>query len=235
MAKCCSKPSARPKYYVLLGAPGAGKGTQAEALVRTLGLAHVASGDLFRDHLSRGTELGRLAREYMDKGILVPDDVTVRMVLERLAEPDCAQGAILDGFPRTIAQAEALDEALRKRCQCIEAVLYITVSNEELLSRLSGRYICKNCQSVYHIKFSPPTEPGTCDRCAGQLYQRPDDTVETAKKRLEVYFRQTAPLVDWYREKGVLMEVDGEQAIPQVQAALVKAIEGASCVQGSQK
>lgn len=230
-----SNAGAHPTYYVLLGAPGAGKGTQAEALVEALGLAHVASGDLFRDHLSRGTELGRLAQEYMDKGELVPDDVTVRMVLQRLGEPDCAQGAILDGFPRTIAQAKALEAALRERGQRIEAALYIRVSTEELLRRLSGRYICKNCQSVYHIRFSPPKRPGVCDECGGELYQRPDDTLETARKRLGVYFRQTAPVVDWYREQGVLMEIDGEQTIPQVQASLLKAIESASCAQGSQK
>lgn len=230
-----NKPSEQPRYYVLLGAPGAGKGTQAEALTGILGLAHVASGDLFRDYLSRETELGLLAKKYMDKGKLVPDDVTVRMVLERLAEPDCAQGAILDGFPRTIAQAEALEAALRERGQRIEAVLYIRVSNEELLRRLSGRYICKNCQTVYHIRFSPPKRPGACDECGGELYQRSDDTVETARKRLDVYFSQTAPLVEWYRERGVLIEVDGEQTIPEVEASLLEAIESAARVGGGEE
>lgn len=225
---------ARPRYYVLLGAPGAGKGTQAEALTKTLGLAHVASGDLFRDHLSRETELGLRARKYMDKGQLVPDDVTVRMVLERLAEPDCARGAVLDGFPRTIAQAEALEAALQERGQRIEAVLYISVSSEELLRRLSGRYICKNCQSVYHIRFSPPKRPGVCDECGGELYQRSDDTVETARKRLDVYFSQTAPLVEWYRERGVLVEVNGEQTIREVEAALLEAIENVSRAGGEE-
>lgn len=215
-----------PKYYILLGAPGAGKGTQAAMLIVALGIPHVASGDLFREHLSKGTELGLLAKQYMDEGKLVPDDVTVRMVLGRLAQPDCAKGAILDGFPRTIAQAQALERALAENGRRIQAALYIRVSTEELLRRLSGRYTCKNCGTVYHMIFDPPKQPGVCDRCGGPLYQRPDDTLETAKKRLDVYFEQTAPLIQYYRQQGLLREIDGEQPIEAVHAALLKEIKG---------
>lgn len=215
-----------PKYYILLGAPGAGKGTQAAMLIVALGIPHVASGDLFREHLGKGTELGLLARQYMDEGKLVPDDVTVRMVLERLAQPDCAKGAILDGFPRTIAQAQALERALAENGRRIQAALHIRVSTEELLRRSGGRYTCKNCGAVYHMVFDPPKQPGVCDRCGGPLYQRPDDTPETAKKRLDVYFEQTAPLIQYYRQQGLLREIDGEQPIEAVYAALLKAIKG---------
>jgi len=195
-------------------------------LVKALGTPHVASGDLFRDHLGRGTELGLLAKRYMDEGKLVPDDVTVRMVLDRLAQPDCAKGALLDGFPRTIAQAEALKSALGEKGLAVKAVLYIKVSTEELLRRLGGRYTCKNCQSVYHVVFDPPKQPGVCDKCGGPLYQRADDTLETAKKRLDVYFQQTAALIEYYRQQGMLKEIDGEQSIEAVQQALLKAIRG---------
>jgi adenylate kinase len=215
----------RPKYYILLGAPGAGKGTQAALLVESLGIPHVASGDLFRDNMGRGTELGLLAKKYMDEGKLVPDDVTVRMVLDRLAQPDCAKGVILDGFPRTIAQAQALESALSEMGQNINAALYIRVSTEELLKRLGGRYTCKNCQSVYHIVFDPPKQAGVCDKCGGPLYQRADDTLETARKRLDVYFQQTAALIEHYREQGLLKEVNGEQSIEAVQSALLQAVK----------
>lgn len=215
-----------PNYYILLGAPGAGKGTQAAMLILALGIPHVASGDLFREHLSKGTELGLLAKQYMDEGKLVPDDVTVRMVLERLAQPDCTEGAILDGFPRTIAQAQALERALSANGQRIKAALYIKASADELLRRLSGRYTCKNCGAVYHIIFDPPKQPGVCDKCGGALYQRADDTPETARKRLDVYFQQTAPLIEYYRQQGLLREIDGEQPIEAVHQALLKAIKG---------
>jgi adenylate kinase len=212
------------KYYILLGAPGAGKGTQAELLEKALKIPHVASGDIFRDNLARGTELGLQAKKYMDQGKLVPDDVTVRMILGRLSEPDCANGAILDGFPRTIEQAEALSNALAEQGQKIEAVLYVKVSTEELLRRLSGRYICKICQSVYHVSFGPPKRPGICDKCGGELYQRSDDSPETAKKRLDVYMQETMPLIEYYRERDLLREIDGEQSIEAVQDALLRAI-----------
>jgi adenylate kinase len=216
----------KPKYYILLGAPGAGKGTQAAMLVGALKIPHVASGDLFRDNLGRGTELGLLAKKYMEEGKLVPDDVTVRMVLDRLAQPDCARGVILDGFPRTLAQAKALEAALGEKGQAIKAALYIRVSTEELLKRLGGRYTCKNCQSVYHVVFDPPKQAGICDKCGGPLYQRADDTPETAKKRLDVYFQQTAALIEYYKQQGLLKEVDGEQSMDAVQKSLLKAVRG---------
>jgi adenylate kinase len=216
----------KPKYYILVGAPGAGKGTQAAMLVESMKIPHVASGDLFRDNLGRGTELGLLAKKYMEEGKLVPDDVTVRMVLDRLTQPDCAEGAILDGFPRTIAQAQTLDRALSEKGQGINAALYIQVSTEELLRRLGGRYTCKNCQSVYHISFDPPKQAGVCDKCGGMLYQRSDDTVETAKKRLDVYFEQTAALIEYYRQQGLLKDINGEQSIEAVHDALLKAVKG---------
>ncbi len=216
----------KPTYYILLGAPGAGKGTQAVMLVEALKIPHVASGDLFRDNLGRGTELGLLAKKYMEEGKLVPDDVTVRMVLDRLTQPDCARGVILDGFPRTLAQAKALETALGDKGQAIKAALYIRVSTEELLKRLGGRYTCKNCQSVYHTVFDPPKQTGTCDKCGGPLYQRADDTPETAKKRLDVYFQQTAALIEYYKQRGLLKEVDGEQSMDAVQKSLLKAVRG---------
>ncbi|HIQ04803.1 MAG TPA: adenylate kinase [Anaerolineae bacterium] len=216
-----------PTYVVLLGAPGAGKGTQARLLEEALGLPQVASGDLFRKHLKNQTELGRLASQYMDRGDLVPDDVTIAMVMDRLGQPDCARGAILDGFPRTVAQAEALAKALHERGYRITVVPYIKVSERELLERLSGRWICRNCQATYHMKFNPPKQVGVCDVCGGELYQRPDDTEKTARNRLRVYFEQTAPLIEYYRQRGLLAEIDGEQTIEQVQHDLLDVIRQA--------
>ncbi len=212
-------------YVLLLGAPGAGKGTQAHFLVEKLGLAHVASGDLFREALKQGTELGLLAKSYMDRGALVPDEVTIAMVKERIAKPDCQKGVILDGFPRTIEQARALDEALKAEGKKIDKVLYIKVSNEELIRRLSGRWICRNCQASFHEISRPPRQAGKCDECGGELYQRSDDTVETAQKRLAVYFEQTAPLIDYYKDAGVLVEINGEQPIEAVETALLAALK----------
>ncbi len=212
-------------YVILLGAPGAGKGTQAVTVSKALGLAHVSSGDLFREAQAKGTELGLLAKSYMEKGQLVPDEVTVKMVLERLGEPDCANGAILDGFPRTLDQAKALDAALAARGQRIDKVAYIKVSTDELLSRLGGRWICRKCQAPYHVKNLPPKVAGKCDVCGGELYQRADDSMETAKKRLEVYFAQTAPLIEYYQKAGNLVDIDGEQEIDVVGKALVDALQ----------
>ncbi|MCD6518673.1 MAG: adenylate kinase, partial [Anaerolineae bacterium] len=183
---------------VLLGPPGAGKGTQAKLLQEWLGIPQISTGDLFRAHISQGTELGRLAKEYIDRGDLVPDEVTVRMVEERISQPDCARGAIFDGFPRTVAQAEALDTLLAKRKRRIDIVLYIQVSEEELLRRLEGRWICSQCGAVYHRVYHPEKVPGICDRCGGKLYQREDDTPETQKRRIQVYEEQTAPLIAYY-------------------------------------
>ncbi|MBI4300712.1 MAG: adenylate kinase [Chloroflexi bacterium] len=203
-------------YIILLGAPGAGKGTQAVTLAKETGLAHVASGDIFREAAASGSELGLLAKSYMDRGELVPDDVTIRMVLERISRPDCAKGVILDGFPRTVEQAVALDAALAEMGKAIGKVLYIKVSTEELLRRLSGRWICRQCQTPYHMVSAPPQVVGKCDRCGGELYQRADDTIETARNRLGVYFRQTAPLIGYYERAGKLLEVNGEQDVEVV-------------------
>ncbi len=216
--------SSEPLFLVLLGGPGAGKGTQAERLSSTLGIPQVSTGDLFRENLKQETELGKLAKGYMDRGELVPDEVTVEMVRERLSRPDCAGGAILDGFPRTVAQAEALEKLLDDMDTSLTAVPYIKVPEDILLKRLSGRWTCRKCGAMYHELFNPPQEPGVCDKCGGELYQRPDDTPETQKHRIEVYFEQTAPLIDYYREKGLLVEIDGRPGIQEVQAELVRVI-----------
>ncbi len=210
----------QPILVILMGPPGAGKGTQAKRLAAELGLPHVASGDIFREHVKRGTELGRKAQPYMDRGELVPDDITIAMIIERLSRPDCEQGALLDGFPRTVPQAQALDERLAEINWCISAVPYIRVSEPVLLRRLSGRRICRNCGAVYHIEFRPPARPGVCDVCGGPLYQRPDDSLETARRRLQVYFEQTAPVLAYYENQGLLVEIDGEQGIEEVYATL---------------
>ena len=214
-------------YLVLLGAPGAGKGTQAVPMARELGLAHVASGDLFRMHLGQGTELGQLAKSYMDMGELVPDDVTVRMTLNRLSHPDCANGAILDGFPRTLAQAQALDRALGEDGRSVELAILFGVSDEELLNRLGGRWICQVCQTPYHVINKPPKVPGICDLDGGELYQRADDSLETARTRLEVYHEQTAPLIDYYAAAGKLQRVDGTQSPEAVHRDLIQIVREA--------
>jgi len=183
-------------YIVFLGAPGAGKGTQASMVAQKMKLTHIASGDLFRQALEQGTEIGLQVQSYIEKGMLVPDEITIEMVLDRISNPDCQSGIILDGFPRDLEQARALDKALAEQSKTIDRVVYIEVSEKELLRRLGGRWICHNCQAPYHIVDSPPAVEGKCDRCGGELYQRPDDTIETAKKRLEVYFALTAPLID---------------------------------------
>jgi adenylate kinase len=214
-----------PYYTVLLGGPGAGKGTQAERLAENLDIPQVSTGDLFRENLKRETDLGLLAKKYMDSGELVPDEVTVGMVRERLSRSDAAAGAILDGFPRTIAQAEALGGLLDDLDAELNDVFYIKVPDDVLLKRLSGRWTCRSCGAMYHEIFSPPEEPGVCDKCGGELYQRPDDTPETQRHRIEVYFEQTAPLIDYYREKGLLVEVDGRQGIEEIQADLLELID----------
>ena len=209
---------------ILLGAPGAGKGTQAVTISKKLGLAHIASGDLFRKEQDSGSELGKIAKSYMEKGQLVPDDITVKMILSRISAPDCAKGFILDGFPRTLEQAKALDQALVVGGRSIDKVLYIKVSVKELLKRLSGRWICRNCQAPYNVVELLPKVSGKCDRCGGDLYQRADDTEETAKKRLDVYFAQTMPLIKYYTDAGKLVEFNGEQGIEAVGQDLIAAI-----------
>lgn len=219
-----------PRYVLLLGPPGAGKGTQARFLSQALGIPQVSSGDLFRDNLREETELGALARTYMDRGELVPDDVTVRMVMERLERADCVEGAILDGFPRTLNQAAALDEALRERVSFgtqssgISSALLIQVSDDAVIGRLSGRRICRDCQAMYHVEFRPPSATDRCDACGGELYQRPDDQPDTVRHRLLVYYRQTAPLMGFYFAHGVLTEIDGEQNVESVQSDLLAAV-----------
>jgi len=211
-------------FLVLLGAPGAGKGTQAAIISRKVGLAHIASGDLFRQAVEKETKLGQLVKAYMDKGILVPDEVTIQMISERLNEPDCKAGCVFDGFPRTMEQAKALDKALANRGKVIDKATYIKVSEEELLKRLSGRWICHQCQTPYHEVSSPPKVPNRCDKCGGELYQRSDDTVKTVKKRLEVYFAETAPLIDYYAKLGKLVEIDGEGDAAEVGRRVIKAL-----------
>lgn len=210
-------------YIVLIGAPGAGKGTQAQALVEKFHLVHVASGDMFRDAMAKGTPLGQQAKSYVDRGELVPDEITVAMVIERLNQPDAAHGVLLDGFPRTLAQAEALDRALGANGKRIDQAIYLRVPEDELIRRLAGRWLCRSCQASYHEVFNPPQVAGRCDRCGGELYQRPDDTVETARRRLAV-FEQTVPVIEYYRQRGVLDEVDGARPIEEVRRAIVDAV-----------
>jgi len=211
-------------YIVLLGAPGAGKGTQAAMLVEAMGLVQIASGDLFRKALQQETELGKTAKLYMEKGQLVPDEITIKMVLERLGEPDCKKGAILDGFPRNIKQAMVLDKALGEQSGGIDKVVYIKVTEGELIKRLGGRWICRNCQTPYHETENPPKVAGKCDRCGGELYQRDDDKPETVRKRLEVYFAETAPLIEYYTKAGKLLEIKGEGSAAEVNKRLLAAL-----------
>jgi len=212
-------------FLVLLGAPGAGKGTQAAMISRKLGLAHIASGDLFRQAVEKGTKLGQSVKAYMDKGALVPDEVTIQLISERLNEPDCKTGCVFDGFPRTIEQAKALDKMLTSRKEAIDKAVYIEVPEEELLKRLSGRWICRQCQVPYHELTSPPKVPRKCDRCGGELYQRSDDAVETVKERLKVYFAQTAPVLDYYKTMDKLIAVNGKLGIEDVAEAIIDVLK----------
>jgi len=211
-------------YLVMLGAPGAGKGTQADILSRDMNLPRIASGDLFRQALEQRTNLGLLAKGYMDKGELVPDRITIKMILERMDQPDCASGCIFDGFPRTLRQAEALDEALKKRGRTIDKTIYLEVPDEELVKRLSGRWLCRKCQTPYHVTDSPPKTPGRCDKCGGELYQRPDDREETVRERLRVFLTQTAPILDYYKKQGKLARVNGNLGMQAVAEEIVSAL-----------
>lgn len=212
-------------YIVLLGPPGAGKGTQAQVISRELNLAHVSSGDLFRENLKNQTELGKLAQGFMNRGELVPDDVTIAMVRERLMRPDCKEGALLDGFPRTPAQADALSEMLASMGEQVDSVPYISVPAEVLIERLGGRWTCPACGKVYHEIYNPPQEPGKCDLDGAQLVQREDDKAETVERRIRVYMEQTAPLIEYYRQKGLLIEVDGTRSIEEVSSEILAAIK----------
>lgn len=205
-----------PVYVIMLGAPGAGKGTQAKLISQAVGLPHVSSGDIFRENIKNNTELGELASKYMNQGDLVPDDVTIAMIRERLSRPDAQPGAVLDGFPRTPAQAEALETMLEEFNGGVDLVPYIKVPTEVLIDRLTGRWTCRENGHIFHRTFNPPKEEGICDFDGSELYQREDDKRETVTNRINVYMEQTAPLIAHYREASVLREVDGNQAIEKV-------------------
>lgn len=212
-------------YIVLLGPPGAGKGTQAQVISQEMNLAHISSGDLFRENLKNQTELGKMAQGYMNRGELVPDDVTIAMVRDRLSRPDCSEGALLDGFPRTPAQADALAEMLSSMGQKVSSVPYISVPAQELIERLGGRWTCPSCGRVYHEKYNPPKTPGICDLDGTRLIQRDDDKPETVERRIRVYMDQTSPLIEYYRQKGLLVEVDGTRSIDDVSKEILQAIK----------
>lgn len=211
---------------VLMGLPGAGKGTQAEKIVDKYGIPHISTGDMFRAAIKEGTELGLKAKSFMDQGALVPDEVTIGIVRERLSKEDCAKGFLLDGFPRTVAQAEALEEITSSLDRKINYVINIDVNQEILLERLTGRRICKSCGSTYHLVFNPPAKEGVCDRCGGELYQRADDNAETVENRLQVNIAQTKPLLDFYETKGYLRNFNGQQDINKVFADLDELLAG---------
>lgn len=210
---------------ILLGPPGAGKGTQAMVITKRYGIPHISTGDILRDNIKRDTELGKKAKQYMDSGLLVPDDIVVSIVRERIKEDDCKEGFLLDGFPRTVKQAHVLDEELNKLELKIDFCINIDVAKEELVNRAIGRRICKDCGATYHIKFNPPIVVGKCSKCGGELYQRDDDTVETVSRRIEVYTEQTKPLIDYYTEQGIIINVDGKQTIEKVSNDIVNSLE----------
>jgi len=213
-----------PTYIVLLGPPGAGKGTQAQIISEKLGLPHISSGEIFRENLKEKTELGELARGYMDRGELVPDDVTIAMIRDRLSRADAKPGALLDGFPRTPKQAEALTEMLKDFGGMVNGVPYIKVPENVLIERLTGRWTCRAEGHVFHEKFNPPETPGVCDYDGSELYQREDDKAETVVRRIRVYMEQTSPLIDYYQKRGKLLEIDGTQSIEAVSMDLLAAL-----------
>ncbi len=215
-------------HILLMGPPGAGKGTQAAELVNQFHIPHISTGDMFRAAVKEGTELGKQAKACMDAGQLVPDSVTIGIVKERLAKPDCEKGFILDGFPRTIDQANALNTTLQELEIKLDCVLNITVPLEDLIVRATGRRICKGCGATFHVTFNPSEKGTQCDKCGGELYQRADDTEETVRKRLEVYTAQTQPLIEYYQDKGLYTEVDGRQSIDKVFDDIVKSLRGDS-------
>ena len=212
-------------YIVLLGPPGAGKGTQAQVISQEMNLAHISSGDLFRENLKNQTELGKLAQGYMNRGELVPDDVTIAMVRDRISRADCKDGALLDGFPRTPAQATALADMLATMGAKVDSVPYISVPAEMLIERLGGRWTCPQCGKVYHEKYNPPKTAGVCDVDGTKLIQRDDDKAETVERRIHVYMDQTSPLIEYYRGKGLLVEVDGTKNIDEVSQEILAAIK----------
>ncbi len=210
---------------ILLGPPGAGKGTQAKRLIERYGIPQISTGDILRAAVREGTELGRKAKQYMDAGQLVPDEVVIGIIRERLKEADCAKGFILDGFPRTVPQAEALKSVLAELGQALDHVVSIEVPDEDLVERLTGRRTCRSCGAMYHIKFSPPKQEGICDRCGGELYQRDDDREETIRARLKVYHEQTAPLVEFYEREGLLRRIDGVGSVDEIYRRILGVLE----------
>ena len=217
-------------YVILLGLPGAGKGTQASRLTEQTGLAHVTTGDLFRENIREGTELGKKAQSYVEGGLLVPNEITIGMLLERISQPDFANGCIFDGFPRNTEQAAALDEALTVRGKQIDRVIYIRVSTNELVSRLAGRWTCRECSAIYHETSQPPRKAGICDNCGSQLYQREDDKPDVVRTRLEVNLRNLQPLLDYYGHQRKLFEVNGQQDMDAVSGDIRRLFEETECL-----
>lgn len=211
---------------LIMGPPGAGKGTQAEVIIGEFGIPHISTGDAFRLAIKQGTPVGIKAKEYIDQGLLVPDDVTVGIVRERLQQSDCEKGFLLDGFPRTLSQAEALDQLLTELGRKLDHVVNLKVDRDKLLARLTGRRICKSCGSTYHVLFNPPKQEGVCDKCGGELYQRSDDNEESVGTRLDEYITKTAPLLNFYEQQGLLREVDGELEIDTVSKEIVSLLRG---------
>ena len=207
---------------IMLGAPGAGKGTQAKKIADRYQIPHISTGDIFRANIKEGTELGKKAKSYMDQGLLVPDELTLELIMDRFQNPDCANGYVLAGFPRTIPQAEALTAALEKNGDSIDYAINVEVPDENIITRMSGRRACLACGATYHVVYAPTKEEGVCDRCGEKLVLRDDDKPETVKKRLDVYHSQTQPLIDYYTKQGKLAEVDGTQSVDAVFDAIVK-------------
>jgi adenylate kinase len=210
---------------VLLGLPGAGKGTQAAAIKEKTGLPHVTTGEIFRENIRQGTELGTKAQPFVESGRLVPEEITIGMLLDRIAQPDCEGGCMLDGFPRTIAQAEALDEALAKEGKQIDKAIYIAVPTEELVSRLAGRWSCPQCGAVYHETNQPPKQPGVCDNCGSQLYQREDDKPEAVRTRLEVNLKNLEPILEHYRRRGKVAEIEGQRPADEITRDILRLLQ----------
>lgn len=210
---------------IFLGPPGAGKGTQAKMLIEHYNIPQISTGDILRAAVAEGTDLGKKAKEYMEAGKLVPDGVVIGIIEQRLKQSDCEKGFILDGFPRTVAQAEALDKVLENLGRKIDHVVSVDVPSEELIKRLTGRRTCKNCGAMYHVMFNPPKSQGICDKCGGELYQRPDDNEETVKSRLDVYEQQTSPLIGFYNNKGLVRRIDGRGGIKEIFEQILKILE----------